>query len=79
MKKPDDETPRNSGLYIGSEPLETVHDRSAAKLDDDDDKIGDSGDDDSSDSDTTDSDSTDSDTTDKGDSGDDTRDADGKD
>ena len=66
MKKPIDIDKESSGLFLGSEPLENVRYRSAAK--DDDKADGDSGDDDSSDSDGVDSDTTDSDGTDSGDS-----------
>jgi hypothetical protein len=88
MKKTDDaEKLQSSGLFQGSEPLEDVQHRSAAKKDADgrDGLLGDKGDDDSSDSDksdsdsdATDTDSTDSDATDKKD-GDARRDADGRD
>ena len=65
--KPIDELKTSSGLFIGSEPLETVKHRAAAS-------------DDKRDDDATDSDKSDTDTTDKkGDSGDDSRDSDGKD
>jgi hypothetical protein len=60
-----------SGLFIGSDPVETVTHRASAS--DDTDAGKDRGDDDSSDT-----DKTDTDTTDKGDS-DDRRDTDGKD
>lgn len=72
MNKPDSaDKPSKSGLTLGSDPLEEVRHR-RARADD-----SDKGDDDSGDSD---SDSTDSDATDnKGDSGDDSRDTDGKD
>lgn len=79
MKKNDADLQRGSGLFIGSEPLEDVHHRSAIGKDKGDDSdsgkdglLGDKGDDDSSDK-------GDSDSTDKGDSGDDSRDSDGKD
>ena len=69
---------QRSGLLLGSEPLEDVRERSAAKKDGDDSGkdglLGDKGDDDS-----TDTDKSDSDSTDKGDTGDDSSDADGKD
>jgi hypothetical protein len=71
MKKVNEEDrQQKSGLFIGSDPLQDVRHRSAAKQDDDDGKDGDAGDDDA-----TDSDKTDTDLTDKGD----TRDSDGKD
>ena len=75
MKTNDADLQRGSGLFIGSEPLEDVHHRSAMGKDDDDSskKDGLLGDDDSSDK-------GDTDTTDKvGDRGDDSRDSDGKD
>jgi hypothetical protein len=66
----DSDQEQQSGLFIGSEPLQDVRHRSASTKDDDDGKDGDMGDDDA-----TDTDKTDTDLTDKGD----TRDADGKD
>ena len=76
MSKPNDAAPQ-SGLLIGSEPLDGTRDKSAYGMTDTDkDKkdslLGDRGDDDS-----TDSDKSDSDMTDKG--NDDSRDSDGKD
>jgi hypothetical protein len=71
MKKlHEEDREQKSGLFIGSDPLDDVRHRRAAKQDDDDGKDGDSGDDDA-----TDTDKTDTDLTDKGD----TRDSDGKD
>lgn len=68
MKKLNDsDTPRRSGLFIGSERLKDVLHRSASK------------DDDKGDDDGMDSDKVDTDQTDKGDRGDDSRDSDGKD
>jgi hypothetical protein len=58
----DAPTPRGSGLFQGSEPIDGVHDRRAEGKKDDDVTDGDKGDDD-----TTDSDKVDSDTVDKGD------------
>ena len=72
MKKLDDDSPRGSGLFIGSDPLDNNHKRNAGRGDDDG-QDGDKGDDDSTDSDGTDTGDTDS--TDRGDS----KDADGKD
>ena len=76
MKNIDDaDTTSSSGLFLGSEPLQEVRHRNAAKKDGDDDgKDAPGGDDDA-----VDTDKSDADGTDKGDSGDDTRDADGKD
>ncbi len=76
MKRMDDaDRLQASGLYQGSDPLEDVQHRSAAKkdADDKDGVLGDKGDDDASDS-----DKSDSDGTDKAD-GDSKRDADGRD
>jgi len=72
MKKDDAEMQRGSGLFIGSEPINGIHDRRALSRDDDDSK--DKGDDDA-----TDSDKRDSDATDKGDGVDGSKDADGRD
>ena len=70
MKKLNQEDKQQkSGLFIGSDPLQDVQHRRAAKQDDDA-TDGDTGDDDA-----TDSDKTDTDLTDKGDTGD----SDGKD
>jgi hypothetical protein len=55
MKKPDDDSLRGSGLFIGSDPIQSVRYKSAGKDDD-----GDKGDDDSTDTDSTDTDATDS-------------------
>jgi hypothetical protein len=75
-KTNDPDMVTGSGLLRGSEPLRDVQHRSAAKRDDDDSKDdSDKGDDDSTDTDKTDTDLTDK----KGDSGDDSRDSDGKD
>lgn len=74
MKKSDlSEQKSGSGLFIGSDPLENVRHRASASDDTDagQDKLGDD--------DAADSDLSDSDSTDKGDSGDDSRDTDGKD
>ena len=76
MKNPNEaDASRISGLFLGSEPLQDVHHRSAKK-------DGDKGDDDTTDtkdSDKADSDAVDTDQTDKGDGGEDTGDTDGKD
>ena len=65
MKKKDDsELHGGSGLFIGSELLNDVHDRRTSGNDDDDAKDSDKGDDDSAD---------------KRDRGDDSRDSDGRD
>ena len=73
MKKQDDsELQRGSGLFLGSELLNDVHDRRTSGNDDDDAKDSDKGDDDSADK-------RDSDSADKGDGGDDSRDSDGRD
>lgn len=72
MKKTDNnDVERSSGLFIGSEPLNSLHRRDAARKDDDG-QDSDTGDDDSTDT-------GDSDGTDGGDTGDDTKDSDGKD
>jgi hypothetical protein len=76
LSKPDSlDKPSKSGLTLGSDPLDEVRHHRSAKSDDDSNKAADSGDDDSSDSDSSDSDTTDK----KGDTGDDSRDMDGKD
>jgi hypothetical protein len=68
----DSELKRGSGLFLGSEVLNDLHDRRTSGNDDDR-KDSDKGDDDSADK-------RDSDSTDKGDAGDDdSRDSDGKD
>jgi len=71
-KKSDSEMQGRSGLFVGSEVLNGVHDRRTSPNDDDDAKDTDKGDDDSADK-------RDSDSADKGDSGDDSRDSDGRD
>jgi hypothetical protein len=78
MNNPMDADPQTptSGLFLGSEPLEGVRHRYAAKGDDD---KTDRSDGDTSDDDSTDTDKSDSDLTDKGDTRDDSRDTDRKD
>lgn len=71
-KEGDSELQGRSGLFLGSEVLNDVHDRRAAGKDDDDGKDSDKSDDDSSDK-------RDSDSADKGDGGEDSQDSDGRD
>lgn len=73
MSKPDIE--KQSGLLLGSEPIESVRHRRAYKMSDDDSDKNDLSDGDKGDDDATDSDKGDSDLTDREDS----RDTDGKD
>ena len=71
-KEGDSELQRRSGLFLGSEVLDDVHDRRTSGNDDDDAKDSDKSDDDSSDK-------NDSDSADKSDRGDDSQDSDGRD
>jgi hypothetical protein len=71
-KQGDSELQGRSGLFLGSEVLNDVHDRRTSGTDDDDAKDSDKREDDSADK-------RDSDSADKGDRGDDSRDSDGRD